>query len=186
MDQIQETRHKKDLLRSEMQKKSELYAQVMNELGKVNQKIDRSAYTNRILEIIGNIRKQKTDIDKILRDTREVQKEINTVTGKLDRQYALTDDLLFGNAKRDETSRRAYKLLVSMHADCAQLVKSVQETGKIGRDIRDLEEQIENGRAGNTAANVQQVSRDLEQMQMENQKLAEQILQFRRDSQNHN
>lgn len=168
-----------------MNDKTELYSQVMTDLGKVNQKTDRSAYTNRILEIIGNIRKQKADIDKILRDTREVQKDINSVTGKLDRQFAVTDDLLFCNAKRDETSRRAYKLLVSMHGDCAQLVKSVQDTGKIGRDIRDLEEQIENARAANTAANLQQISNDLEQMQSENEKLAEQILRLRSELKNH-
>lgn len=84
----------------------------MDELGKVNQKIDRSAYTSRILEIIGNIRKQKTDIDKILKDTREVQKDINTVTGKLERQFTITDDLLFGHAKRDDLTKKAYKLFL--------------------------------------------------------------------------
>lgn len=55
----------------------------------------RNAYTSRILEIIGNIKKQKTDIDKIICDTRELQKEINAVTGQLDRQFTVTDDLLF-------------------------------------------------------------------------------------------
>lgn len=55
----------------------------------------RNAYTSRILEIIGNIKKQKTDIDKIICDTRELQKEINAVNGQLDRQFTVTDDLLF-------------------------------------------------------------------------------------------
>lgn len=55
----------------------------------------RNAYTSRILEIIGNIRKQKNDIDKVLSDTRELQKEINNITGQLDRQFTVTDDLLF-------------------------------------------------------------------------------------------
>lgn len=92
--------------------KARQYAELMEALGKVSQKIDRSDYTNRILEIIGNIRKQKTDIDKILRDTREVQKDINTVTGKLERQFTVTDDLLFSHAKRDEQTKRAYKLFI--------------------------------------------------------------------------
>lgn len=55
----------------------------------------RNAYTSRILEIIGNIRKQKNDIDKVLSDTRALQKEINNLTGQLDRQFTVTDDLLF-------------------------------------------------------------------------------------------
>lgn len=57
--------------------------------------IYRNAYTSRILEIIGNIKKQKNDIDKVLNDTRLLQKEINNVTGQLDRQFAVTDDLMF-------------------------------------------------------------------------------------------
>lgn len=112
VDQIAEARQKQHIIRSEMSANSQLYSQLMSDLGKVNQKIDRSAYTSRILEIIGNIRKQKTDIDKILRDTREVQKDINTVTGKLERQFTVTDDLLFGHAKKDEQSKRAYKLFL--------------------------------------------------------------------------
>lgn len=47
------------------------------------------------MEIIGNIKKQKNEIDKIIRDTRELQKEINTINGQIDRQFAVTDDLLF-------------------------------------------------------------------------------------------
>lgn len=47
------------------------------------------------MEIIGNIKKQKTEIDKIIRDTRDLQKEINTINGQIDRQFTVTDDLLF-------------------------------------------------------------------------------------------
>lgn len=55
----------------------------------------RNSYTSRILEIIGNIRKQKASIDKVLNDTRDIQKEINSINGQLDRQFTVTDDLLF-------------------------------------------------------------------------------------------
>lgn len=62
----------------------------------------RNAYTARILEIISNIKKQKTDIDKILQDTWELQKEINTINGQLDRQFTVTDDLLFKVSKIED------------------------------------------------------------------------------------
>lgn len=64
----------------------------------------RNAYTSRILEIIGNIKKQKISIDKILNDTRELQKEINTINGQLDRQFTVTDDLLFKVGKKPKFS----------------------------------------------------------------------------------
>lgn len=57
--------------------------------------LSRSAYTRRILEIIGNIRKQKEEIERVLADTRQVQKEINQLTGRLDRSFAVADELIF-------------------------------------------------------------------------------------------
>jgi hypothetical protein len=50
--------------------------------------------------------------------------------------------LWFQDAKRDETARRAYKLLATLHSDCSELVQMVEETGATVREIRDLEEQV--------------------------------------------
>jgi len=57
--------------------------------------VNRSAYTRRILEIVGNIKKQKEEINKILVDTKVLQKEINQLSGKLDRTFAVTDEQIF-------------------------------------------------------------------------------------------
>lgn len=70
--------------------------------------------------------------------------------------------------------------LLTAHGDCGDLAKSIQETGKISREIKDLEEQIENSKARNTSANLQQVSRDLEEMSGENEKLFLEIQGIRR------
>lgn len=55
----------------------------------------RLAYTRRILEIIGNIKKQNDEIQNILKDTKEVQKEINSLNGQVDRSFTLSDELIF-------------------------------------------------------------------------------------------
>lgn len=55
----------------------------------------RTIYTKRILEIIGNVDKQNLEIKKILDDTRELQKEINTLDGQLDRCFSVADETLF-------------------------------------------------------------------------------------------
>lgn len=47
------------------------------------------------MEIIGNIEKQKTEIEKVLKDTREVQKEINNLTGQLERSFTIADETIF-------------------------------------------------------------------------------------------
>lgn len=175
VDQIAATRAKSEEITQEFKQKSSTHSQLTAELAKLSRTINRNAYTSRILEIIGNIRKQKNDIDKVLRDTRELQKTINTVTGQLDRQFTVTDDLIYRTAKRDENSRKAYKLLATLHADCAELVNYVQETGAITREIRDLEDQIETEKMRNVAANLERITSDLHQMQKESQVLEEKI-----------
>ena len=76
--------------------------------------LNRVAYTRRIMEIVANIRRQKEDIDKILVDTRMVQKEINQLSGKLERIFTITDEQVYRDARKDEARRAAYKLLASL------------------------------------------------------------------------
>ncbi|KAJ4439679.1 hypothetical protein ANN_07807 [Periplaneta americana] len=135
----------------------------------------RSAYTRRIMEIIGNICKQKEEIDKVLSDTKELQKEINNLTGRLDRSFTVADELIFRDAKKDETARRAYKLLATLHSDCGELVQMVEETGATIREIRDLEEQIETESVKNVGANLERISADLRQMKQETAALTAQL-----------
>lgn len=154
----------------------------------------RNAYTSRILEIIGNIKKQKADIDKIIRDTRELQKEINTINGQLDRQFTVTDDLLFKvtkinlihsnfkqhslylqSAKKDEPSKKAYKLLATLHSDCGDLVQMVQDTGNVLREVRDLEDQIESERNRNISVNLVQITNDLKLLDLEAKEIQQKI-----------
>ncbi|RZF40303.1 hypothetical protein LSTR_LSTR013245 [Laodelphax striatellus] len=136
--------------------------------------VTRPAYTRRIMEIIGNIRKQKEDIDKIVRDTKQLQKDINNESGKLERSFTVADDLIFRDAKRDETSKNAYIMLAKLHSEFGELVAMVEENGAIVREIRDLEEQIETEMDKNVAANLKRITADLQQMRQESASLASQ------------
>lgn len=131
----------KELL-EESRSKDQQCAQLLAEIPKLPKEVNRSAYTQRILEIINNVRKQRCEIDKVLADTREIQKEINTLTGRLERSFTVADELIFKDAKTNEASRKAYKFLATLHSDCAELVTLVEETGATVREIRDLEEQV--------------------------------------------
>ncbi|XP_063224121.1 coiled-coil domain-containing protein 22 homolog [Bacillus rossius redtenbacheri] len=162
-------------LEEESRLKEQLHAQLRAECEQVTKNVNRSAYTRRIMEIIGNIRKQKDEIDKVLADTKELQKEINTLTGRLDRSFTVADELIFKDAKRDEVARKAYKMLASLHSDCEELVNMVEETGATVRENRDLEEQVESERAKNVAANLERISADLRQMKQESTALTAQL-----------
>lgn len=67
----------------------------------------------------------------------------------------------FQNAKRDEAAKKAYKLLATLHTECADLIQMVQDTGIVQREIRDLEDQIEIERDRNITANLEQITNDL-------------------------
>lgn len=55
----------------------------------------RYSYTRRIYEIIGNINKQNNEIQKILGDTRALQKEIKILTEQIERSFTSADELIF-------------------------------------------------------------------------------------------
>lgn len=142
LDEIKLLKERERELNEESRNKDQQYSQLVTEVQKLPKEVNRSAYTQRILEIINNIRKQRDEISKVLADTRENQKEINTLTGRLERSFTVVDELIFRDARTNEASRRAYKLLATLHSDCSELVGLVEETGATVREIRDLEEQV--------------------------------------------
>lgn len=178
VDKLSETRRKIDeikLLREKMKEitteahtKDSTYTQLVKDHEKLAKDMNRSTYTHRIMEIIGNIKKQKLDIEKVLIDTKAVQKEINQLSGKLERTFTVTDELIFKDAKKDEAVRKTYKYLAALHENCSQLVKIVEETGTIMREIRDLEDQIENESHKKVLANLERITADYNQMKQEN------------------
>uniref|UniRef100_A0A8V5GR30 Coiled-coil domain-containing protein 22 n=1 Tax=Melopsittacus undulatus TaxID=13146 RepID=A0A8V5GR30_MELUD len=157
---------------AEAQRKEELYKTLVAELEALPRDVSRAIYTQRILEIVGNIRKQKEEISKILVDTRALQKEINSLVGKLERTFSVTDELLFKDAKRDEVVRKAYKYLAALHENCAQLIRTIEDTGTIQREIRDLEEQIEAETSSKPPASLERILSDCRALREENAALA--------------
>lgn len=159
----------------EARKKEEMHKQLVSELESLPQDASRSAYTERILEIVSNIKKQKEEIIKVLSDTKELQKEINSLTGKLDRTFAVTDELIFKDAKKDESVRKSYKYLAALHENCNQLIQTIEDTGTILREIRDLEEQIEAEAGNKTVTNLERILEDYKAIRLENSSLAAKV-----------
>ncbi|XP_027023066.1 coiled-coil domain-containing protein 22 isoform X1 [Tachysurus fulvidraco] len=159
----------------EAKKKESLHKQLITEYETLPKDVSRSAYTMRILEIVGNIKKQKEEITKILSDTKDLQKEINGLTGKLDRTFAVTDELVFKDAKKDESVRKSYKYLAALHENCTQLIQTIEDTGSIMREIRDLEEQIETENGKKTVSNLEKILEDYKAIRQENSALAAKI-----------
>ncbi|RXN23186.1 coiled-coil domain-containing 22 [Labeo rohita] len=115
----------------------------LTEYETLSKDVSRSAYTMRILEIVGNIKKQKEEITK--------------------------------DAKKDESVRKSYKYLAALHENCTQLIQTIEDTGTIMREIRDLEEQIETENGKRTVSNLEKILEDYKAIRQENSALAAKI-----------
>ncbi|XP_041973072.1 coiled-coil domain-containing protein 22 homolog [Aricia agestis] len=154
-------------MKEECEKKEELRNQLKQRYEKLKSGNKRNIYTKRIIEIIGNVDKQNAEIKKILEDTRQLQKEINTLEGQLERCFAVADETLFKDAKKDDQAKKAYKLLALLHSECNTIVSLVNETGTLSRDIVDLEDNIKTEKSKRTEDVLQKIKIDLAQLQNE-------------------
>lgn len=148
--------------------KDQLIQKLRADYEAVNKQVGRASYTRRTFEIVRNITKQKEDINRVLQDTRILQKDIAQLSEKLGRVFGETDELIFANAKKDEASRQAYKHLANLHSTCNDLLQGVENTGAILREIRELEEQIEAEETKNMKDNLKRIAADLKTIKKEN------------------
>jgi len=93
--ELQQIRRNVAEIQEDIRVKAQVYQQLQTELTNTKRVTERQAYTSRIVDIIKSIKRQNNDINVILKDTRTLQKAINTITGQLERQFQVTDDFLF-------------------------------------------------------------------------------------------
>jgi coiled-coil domain-containing protein 22 len=84
-------------IQEDVKNKTQAQQQLQTELKQMKRVTERSAYTSRIIDIVKNIKKQNNDINEILKDTKMLQKAINNVEGQLQRQFTVTEDLIWNN-----------------------------------------------------------------------------------------
>jgi len=75
--------------------REEEHSNLRADLEKQQKVASRKSYTHRIEEITKNSRKQDADIERILKETREVQLESNSIHERLHRTYAVADEMVF-------------------------------------------------------------------------------------------
>eukprot|EP01113_Clastostelium_recurvatum_P012785 TRINITY_DN16665_c0_g1_i2.p1 TRINITY_DN16665_c0_g1~~TRINITY_DN16665_c0_g1_i2.p1 ORF type:complete len:624 (-),score=205.72 TRINITY_DN16665_c0_g1_i2:48-1919(-) len=177
LEQIKEMRARLRQLVEEIQSKEEHYQQLLEAYAALPKDLTRAVYTRRILEIVKNVKKQKVDINKILLDTRNLRKEINTVSETLGRVFAIVDELVFqdANVRKDPTAVQAYKHFAAMDEGFKKLVRVIEETGVARTSVLTLESKSEQIQLRTNTLNVDRLEKDLEEIKQENQKLIQKI-----------
>eukprot|EP01087_Luapelamoeba_hula_P017882 TRINITY_DN5687_c0_g1_i1.p1 TRINITY_DN5687_c0_g1~~TRINITY_DN5687_c0_g1_i1.p1 ORF type:complete len:615 (-),score=140.67 TRINITY_DN5687_c0_g1_i1:461-2305(-) len=173
--EIAQLRSKFKTMGEDMRVRNERLAVLKEQFDAMPKEVNRGIYTRRILDIVKNVKKQKTEIDKILLDMKQLMKEITLVTESLKRSFAVTEEMMFADAKKDETSKQAYRELNAMDTHFKKLVATNEETGETRNAILQLSNQIDSIKERTSALNTERLEEDYKNMKKENAKLMAQL-----------
>lgn len=167
-------------LSSVLSQKENLFTELSKEMASLEKSesskhSNRQFYTKRILEICSNIDRQRKEIDKILVETKSIQKELNQMNGKLERIFNSTDELIYKDAKLSETNKMVYKLFININSQYEKLIVDLEQTSHFDRECRDLEEQVNLESQNKISDNMHKVLGDLKQIKKENEELMAKI-----------
>ncbi|KAJ8532495.1 hypothetical protein K7X08_012418 [Anisodus acutangulus] len=133
----------------------------------------RRTYIQRIEEITKNSRKQDVDIERILKEARELQLESNCVQERLNRTHAVVDETVFREAKKDQVGRQAYRILTSIHANFQQIAENLLATDRARREVADYEGKL--ATMTSRSVDIDKLKADLETIWRENDLLEKNV-----------
>ena len=153
---------------SNIQVKEEINNELEEQAANLTSSINRNAHTKKILDIVDKIKRQKEHINSILGETKVVQKEINSLNGKIERSFIETDEIIFHDAKQNDQCRKSYKLLANLQSEFNALIRALDDIGTINRELRDIEDLLQREKEKNTSEKISKVSKDLNAVVKEN------------------
>ncbi|CAF0970764.1 unnamed protein product [Brachionus calyciflorus] len=176
IDETKQLRTQINELNSDLSSKENFISELSKEMetlvkSESSKSSNRQFYTKRIMEICSNIDRQRKEIDKILIETKSIQKDLNQMTGKLERIFNTTDEVIFKDAKQSETNKIVYKLFISINTEYDKLLDDLEQTSQLDRECRDLEDQVNLESQNKIGDNIQKVMNDLKQIKQENEEL---------------
>ncbi|KAF8026418.1 hypothetical protein BT93_F3025 [Corymbia citriodora subsp. variegata] len=165
---------KRNLLELELQWEEECSV-LSAGLKKKPEQESRTSSIQRIKEITKNSRKQHADVERILKETRELQLESNSIQERLHRTYAVLDETVFREAKKDQVGRQAYRLLTSIHESFEQIYEKILSADRVQREIAENEKKL--AAMASRSLNIERLQADLDAIIKENKHL-EQCLEM--------
>ncbi|KAL3508340.1 hypothetical protein ACH5RR_027741 [Cinchona calisaya] len=151
---------------AEMDRREDQISELSEELEKQPKVALRGSFVLRIKEITKNSRKQDADIERILRETRELQLESNSIQERLNRTYAVVDETIFREARKDQVARQAYRSLRRIHECFEQTAEKVLLTDRTRREVVDYEAKLAS--MASRSLNIDKLQADLDAIRKEN------------------
>lgn len=173
LQKLKEVELEKQSILYEIKQREEEHSKLSADLEKQPKLPSRRSYIQRITEITKNSRKQDADIERILKDTRELQLESNSVQERHHRTYAVVDETIFREAKKDPVGRQAYMLLTSIHESFEQIAEKILATDRTRREVTEHEAKL--AAMASRSLNINKLQADLDAIRQENECLEQRL-----------
>lgn len=152
--------------------------QLVEEQNRLNRNINRSVYTQRILDIIAAIDKQNKEVQKVCKDIHSLQKSITQTTSALQRADAVAEELIYSaahSATGDKSLVAVYKQLCELRSTFETLVGVTDGIATSERLRHELEQRLDQERGRVSSVSAEQVRADLRLVKDENAELIEKL-----------
>ena len=159
---------------ADLKEKQDRAQALKEELDKLPRNINRNLYTFRIMDIIAQVVKQNKEIEKIVSDIHNVQKDINQSNASLARADAIAEEKIFSAASSrnsDPAMTDAYRHLRKLRSNFESLVGLVEKIGLQEKSAKNLETKIDQEQTRVSANNMDRISNDLDQIKKENNEI---------------
>ncbi|XP_022886612.1 coiled-coil domain-containing protein 22 [Olea europaea var. sylvestris] len=173
LTKVKEIEFEAEVVLAEIKEREEELSKLSADLEKQPKLASRRSYIQRIEEITKNSRKQDIDIERILKDTRDLQLESNSIQDRLNRTYAVVDETIFREAKKDPVARQAYRLLTNIHESFEQIAEGILATDRTRRSVADYEAKL--ATTTSRRLNVDKLQADLVAIRKENDLLEQRL-----------
>ncbi|XP_021906113.1 coiled-coil domain-containing protein 22 homolog isoform X3 [Carica papaya] len=169
LQKLRELELEKQFILSEIRKREEEESKLRADLEKQTEVASRRSYIEQIKEITKNSRKLDADIERILRETRELQLESNSIQERLHRTYSVVDEMVLRETKRDPVGKQAYRLLTSIHESFGQIAEKILVTDRVRREGAEHEKKL--AAMASRSLNIAKLKADLDAITRENEYL---------------
>ncbi|KAK6110165.1 hypothetical protein QQG55_38795 [Brugia pahangi] len=162
------------LIENELVDKKKILEKLKKEVeSREKKQINRNIYTKHIFDVVGNIRKQQNEINKIAAENLYLQREIKSNAGKLERSFTVVEGKLYRDVEKDTFMQKAYRLLMKIHSECSCVITGIDSAGQIEREIEELNDQIATQYQKNINEKLECIVNDWMQIRKENMALKE-------------
>ncbi|KZV27610.1 coiled-coil domain-containing protein 22 [Dorcoceras hygrometricum] len=142
LTRIKEIKLETQAVETEIKRREDEIVKLSSDIGKHPKLCPRRTYIEQINEVTKNSRKQDADIQLILKDTRELQLESNTIQERLNRTFAVLEETILREAKKDAVAQKAHMLLTSIHETFEHVTDKILAADRSRRSIADYEAKL--------------------------------------------